>query len=278
MEHQPVFDPILLAGGSAIPAVGLGVFRSASGVETEQAVTWALEAGYRHIDTARSYGNEDSVGRAIARSGLPRREIFLTTKLLNADVRAGRAAQAVEESFSLLGTDYIDLFLIHWPVEGWQAAWRVLEDGYRQGRLGAIGVSNFQIRHLEELLDMAHIQPAVNQFECHPHLQQRPLLAYCKKARIQCEAYSPLGGPAGTVLKEPVVRALAAEKQRTEAQIVLRWQLQRGLVVLPKSVHQARIISNRRLFDFELTEEEMARIDALECGRRYGRDPDHIDF
>lgn len=191
---------------------------------------------------------------------------------------AGRAAQAIEESFSLLKTDHIDLFLIHWPVEGWQAAWRALEACYGQGRLGAIGVSNFQIHHLEELMQFAQVRPAVNQFECHPYLQQRPLLDYCTAAGIQCEAYSPLGGPTGGVLQDPVIRGLAEKKRRSPAQIALRWQLQRGLVVLPKSVRQERIVSNFQIFDFALTEDEMAQVDALDCGRRYGRDPDHIDF
>lgn len=269
-----------LNNGVSIPQLGFGVFRTKDGVETENAVRWALEAGYRHIDTARIYGNEASVGRAIQSSALPREEIFLTTKLWTKDIRAGRTRAAFEESLRSLGTDYVDLYLIHWPAEGFAKAWADMEQLYQEGRIRAIGVSNFHRHHLEELARTAKIQPAVNQIESHPYLTNQPLIDYCHGQGICVEVWSPLGGSSGkaNILQNETLLALGQKYGKTPAQIAIRWHLQRGVVVMPKSTHQQRIRSNHQVFDFVLSNEDMARISALDCNLRTGSDPDNFTF
>lgn len=267
-----------LGNGEEIPVLGLGVYLSPEGETTAASVRWAVEAGYRHIDTAAVYGNEASVGEGIRTCGIPREQLFVTSKLWNDDIRKGRELEAFRESLKKLGTEYLDLYLIHWPVEGFMKSWHILEDLYRNGAVRAIGVSNFHKQHLEMLGAEAEIMPMVNQFECHPYLSQEMLIETSRKYGMVCEAYSPLGGQNGPVLSDPVICKLAREKGCTAAQIVLQWNVHRGLVVLPKSNHRERIESNARLFDVELSQEEIQQIDSLNCGMRTGGDPDHFDF
>jgi diketogulonate reductase-like aldo/keto reductase len=268
-----------LNNGVEIPLLGLGVFKAGKGRETEEAVRTALEAGYRHVDTAAAYENEEDVGKGLRSSGVPREQVFITTKLWNEDQRRGRQREAFEESLRRLGTDYVDLYLVHWPVPGaFVSSWKVMEEIYRSGRARAIGVSNFQARHLDTLAKTASVPPAANQVECHPRLSQAPLREYCRRAGIAVEAWSPLGGAVGDLLTDPRLAALADRKGRTVAQVILRWDLQHGMVTIPKSVRRERILSNAALYDFELTAEEMREVDAMNTDRRFGPSPDAFDF
>lgn len=268
---------IKLNNGIKIPQVGLGVFR-ASTDEAEQAVTWALEAGYCHIDTAKIYGNEAGVGKAIAESGLQREDLFITTKLWNEDIRQRRTKEAFAESLAALRTDYIDLYLIHWPAEGFQEAWKEMEELYHQGKIGAIGVSNFHPHHLEELFKIQTVKPAVNQIESHPYLTNQKLIDYCQEQNIQAEVWSPLGGKDAAPLLDPTICSLADKYNKTPAQIIIRWDIQRGVIVLPKSIHKERIVSNFDVFDFEISQEDMREISALNKNQRVGSNPDNFDF
>lgn len=268
-----------LNNGVDIPILGLGVFQSKDGNETVNAVRWAIEAGYRHIDTATVYGNEESVGRGIIESGIKREELFVTTKLWNTDMRQGTQMEAFEKSLERLKMDYVDLYLIHWPVaDKYKESWKILEEIYASGRVHAIGVSNFHQHHLEYLLSDAKVVPAINQIECHPQLSQQPLIDYCEKLGIVCEAWSPLGGTGGNLLEHNVLKKLAEKYHKSVAQIILRWDLQRGIVTIPKSVHRDRIISNADLFDFELNVEDMKIINAINKDLRVGANPDNFDF
>ena len=264
-----------LNNGVQIPIFGLGVFRSAA--ETKDAVKWALEAGYRHIDTAKIYGNEADVAKGIKESGVHRKDIFITTKLWNEDMRQGKQREAFEKSLQLLETDYIDLYLIHWPVKGvYNQAWRIMEEYYKQGKIRAIGVSNFNQHHLEDLLSISQVIPAVNQIECHPHFTQKPLFDYCSEKGIALEAWSPLGG--GKLLSDAAIKVLADKYGKTAAQIIIRWHIQRDTIVIPKSVHQDRIISNGEVFDFNISNEDMAAITAMNQNKRVGSNPDTFTF
>jgi methylglyoxal/glyoxal reductase len=268
-----------LNGGTRMPMLGLGTFRMDDGAEVEQAVRWALEIGYRHIDTAALYANEEGVGRAIRDSGVPREQVFVTTKVWNDDQRRGPEAvrKAFETSRRKLGLEYVDLYLLHWPVTGKSPqAWRVLEDLHSAGLARAIGVSNFLVHHLENLLATAGTIPMVNQVEHHPRLQQPELLEYCGQKRIRLEAWSPL--MKGRVSQIPELREIAEKHGKTPAQVTLRWQLQSGVATIPKSSHRERIEENASIFDFELTEEQMQRIRRLDRGERIGADPDHVNF
>lgn len=268
-----------LSNSVEIPVLGLGVYLSPEGEITASSVRWAIEAGYRHIDAAAVYGNEESVGEGIRTCGLPRDQLFVTSKLWNDDMRRGRELEAFQETLHRLGTDYLDLYLIHWPVESCHVqSWKVLEQLYASGVVRAIGVSNYHRQHIEAVSAQAKIMPMVNQFECHPYLSQSALLRLCDEYGMVCEAYSPLGGQNGPVLTDPVICELATRRGRTEAQIVLRWHLQRGVVALPKSNHRERICSNLQVFDFVLSDEEMARIDELDRALRTGGDPDNFNF
>jgi diketogulonate reductase-like aldo/keto reductase len=256
-----------------LPQVGLGVFRAGRGEETEQAVALALAAGYRHIDTARLYANEHDVGIAVRKSGIPRDEVFITTKLWNDDQGYDQALQAFDKSMRQLGVDVLDLYLLHWPVPGKRLdSWRALERLHDEGRVRSIGVSNFMERHLEELLRHARIVPEVNQIEVHPFLQRRSVRAMCAKHGIVVEAYSPL--TKGQRLSHPVVRSIAQRVGRSPAQVMLRWGIQHELVVLPKSTRKERIHENLALFDFILEAADMARLDALEEGLATGWNPE----
>lgn len=279
MSENVTDTMITLNNGVDIPQLGLGVFQTPDGQATSQAVTWALQAGYRHIDTAMIYGNEESVGQGMRDSGLKRRDIFLTTKLWNDDIRAGRTREAFEESLDRLGTDYIDLYLIHWPAEGWQQAWEDMEELYTQRRVRAIGVCNFQKHHLEELHSISSTKPAVDQVESSPQFVNQELIDYCHgELRVDVEAYSPLGGTGGSVLTDPRLEAISRKVDRSPAQVILRWHIQRGLIVIPKSTHKERIEENARVFDFVLDEDDMRTISAMDSGVRHGSDPDNFDF
>lgn len=271
---------ITLNNGVEIPQVGLGVYQTEEGAEVERAVQAALEAGYRMIDTAAIYGNEAGVGKAIQASGLPREEVFITTKLWNSSHAFDDALRAFDESLDRLDCDYVDLYLIHWPLpmEGkFTEAWSALEQIYESKRARAIGVSNFKPHHLNELLEVAKVVPAVNQIELHPMLQQGETRAYCAEQGIAVESYSPLM-QAGEALEHPVIANLARGYGKTPAQIILRWHVQSGLIVIPKSSKPERIRENFALFDFELSADDMRAIEALDRGQRIGADPDKASF
>ena len=260
-----------------MPWVGLGVFLSPEGTQTESAVRWALEIGYRHIDTAAAYNNEKDVGKALKDSGVARDQVFVTTKLWNADQGFEPTLKAFDSSRRRLGLDNLDLYLIHWPVAGkYKESWRALEKLYSQGKVRAIGVSNFLVHHLEDLLANAAVVPAVNQVEFHPFLLQRDLLEFDHAKGIRQEAWSPL--TRGKMLDHPLIGELARKHGRSNAQILLRWDLQHEVVTIPKSVHRERIEENSRLFDFQLSGEDLAALDALDSKTRIGPDPDNFDF
>jgi methylglyoxal/glyoxal reductase len=264
--------PLGNGAGTRIPQIGLGVWQSPKGATTQQAVRTALRLGYGHIDTARIYGNERDVGEGVRASGVPRAEVFVTTKLWNDDQGYDSALKAFDASLERLGLEYIDLYLIHWPLAGKRLdSWRALERIFSEKRARAIGVSNFLVPHLEELLGRAKVVPAVNQIEVHPFLQHRETRAFCKHHDIVVEAYSPLTH--GKRIDDPVVSDVAARVRRTNAQVLLRWGIQHGMVVLPKSVNEGRIKENAAVFDFELDGDSMHRLDALEEGAATGWDP-----
>ncbi len=266
-------DQVVLQNGVVMPRLGLGVLRSAPGQEVENAVRWALEAGYRSIDTATFYQNEASVGKAIRESGLPRDKVFITTKVWNTDQGYDSTLAAFDASLKQLGMEYVDLYLVHWPVKGkYKETWRALETIYRSGRARAIGVSNFLVHHLEDLLASAEIKPMVNQVEFNPYLQQPELAAFCKHNQIQQEAWRPI--MKGKVFEVPELVALGKKYGKSAVQVTLRWILQLGMVVIPKSVHRDRIAANADLFDFELSAEDMSLIASLDRGERMGPDPD----
>lgn len=258
-----------------IPILGLGVYQSRPGSETYNSVLTALKLGYRHIDTAALYANEADVGRAVRDSKIARSEIFVTTKLWNSDHGYDQARKAFDSSLSRLGLDYIDLYLLHWPVERKRLdSWRALLELRREGRARSIGVSNFMIPHLRELIDASGETPAVNQVELSPFLCQKELRNFCNDLRIIVEAYSPL--TRGRMLGHPVILQLASRLQRTPAQIMLRWSIEHGCVVLPKSVTTKRIEENFRVFDFTLTAKDMVLLDSLDEEVRFSWDPTDV--
>lgn len=269
-----------LHNGIIMPVPGFGVFRMDED-QTLHAVGWALEAGYRHIDTARYYKNERAVGRAVKASGLPREDLFVTTKLWNDDIRSGRQKAAFEESLRDLDMDYVDLYLIHWPVGDIMETWKAMEDIFASGKAKAVGVSNFQPHHIDALLEKSSLVPAVNQIEIHPYLSQQELVDYNAQHGIATQAWSPIGGQNNVgpeVKKDPVILRLAEKHGKTPVQIILRWHVQRGVVPLPKSVNRDRIDANRRIFDFSLTDADMREIATLNRNLRTGADPDHVNF
>lgn len=272
-----ISSKVKLNNGVEMPWFGLGVFLSKEGAEVENAVKTALTNGYISIDTAAIYQNETGVGKAIKESGIPREEIFLTSKVWNTDQGYKTTLEAFEKSLEKLQTNYLDLYLIHWPkglrsVESWKA----LEEIYEKGRVKAIGISNFLVHHLEDFLPECKIMPAVNQVEFHPELIQPDLLEYCQNHGIQLEAWSPI--MKGRVNDIPVMQTLAAKYGKTPVQIVLRWDIQKGVVTIPKSVTPERIISNADIFDFELSDEDILKIDRLDKNARIGGHPDFITF
>jgi 2,5-diketo-D-gluconate reductase A len=273
---------ITLNDGNTIPQLGFGVFQIAP-KDTAKAVSKALEIGYRHIDTAEMYGNEKGVGEAIRASGLERGEFFVTSKLNNGFHRANDARKAFSTTLSELGFDYVDLFLIHWPLPtlyggDFVSTWKMLEEFYRDGRARSIGVSNFQIQHLERLAAETDLVPAVNQIEVHPYFTNEAVRAYGREHRIATEAWSPIAQ--GKVLGDPTITQLADKVGKTPAQVVLRWHIQRGEIVFPKSVTPSRMKENFELFDFELEPADIARISALDRSERgrTGPNPDTFAY
>ncbi|MFI8712040.1 aldo/keto reductase [Brevibacillus brevis] len=274
-------DTTTLYNGIRMPWMGLGVFKVEEGQELELAVKNAIKHGNRSIDTAAIYNNEEGVGRGIRaglqEAGLTREDLFVTSKVWNADLGYESTLQAYETSLKKLGLEYLDLYLIHWPVEGkFKEAWRALETLYKKGLVKAIGVSNFHVHHLEELLKDAEIKPMVNQVEFHPRLSQDELRAYCKEQEIQFEAWSPL--MQGQLLDNPVLKGIAEKHGKSIAQVIIRWDLQNGVVTIPKSTKEHRIVENASVFDFELSKEDMEMIHSLNQNYRVGPDPDNFDF
>jgi methylglyoxal/glyoxal reductase len=272
---------VTLNNGVAMPWFGLGVFKVEEGEELETAVAAAIRNGYRSIDTASIYGNEQGVGKGIRQgleaTGLKREDIFVTSKAWTSDLGYEETKAAFELSLSKLGLDYLDLYLIHWPKEGkFKAAWKAMEELYKAGKIKAIGVSNFQAHHLEELLADAEVVPAVNQVELHPRLSQVEVREYCKQKGIQVEAWSPL--MQGQLLDNEELRAIGAKYGKSITQAILRWDLQHGIITIPKSTKEHRLIENADIFDFELSAEDMAAIDAMNQNHRVGPDPDNFDF
>ncbi|WP_214703462.1 MULTISPECIES: aldo/keto reductase [unclassified Exiguobacterium] len=268
-------------GQKAIPAIGLGVFKVEDGGAVIDAVVEAIRQGYRHIDTAAVYENEEGVGIGIRKgmeiANISRDELFITSKLWNADQGYDSAIAAYEASLERLGLERLDLYLIHWPVEDKMIeSWRALETLYREGRVGAVGVSNFQIHHLETLVANSDLVPAVNQVERHPLLRQSELATYMNEHGIVPVAWAPL--MQGGLFEEPTLLEVAKEVERSVAQVILRWHLQTGWVIIPKSIKPHRIEENFSLYDFELSEEQMNRIDTLDRHKRVGPDPDDFDF
>ena len=266
-----------LHNGVQMPYFGLGVYQSEDGSEVINAVKAALNHGYRHIDTAAIYENEEGVGTGIRKSDVDRSDVFLTSKVWNTDQGYDTTLKAFDASLERLGTDYLDLYLVHWPKgEISKETWKALEKLYKEKRVRAIGVSNFLQHHLEDLLTSAEVVPMVNQMEFHPYLVQQDLIDFCNSKGIQYEAWSPL--MQGNIFDLDIMKDLASKYDRTIAQIVLRWDLQKGVVTIPKSSKKERIIANSDLFDFELSEEDVELLDGLEKGKRFGPDPDNFAF
>lgn len=274
---EQIAKTVTLHNGVEMPQFGLGVYLVDDGDEVVQTVKTALQAGYRSIDTAAFYDNEVGVGKAIRESGIPREEIFVTTKVWNSDQGYEETLQAFQNSMEKLQVEYIDLFLIHWPVEGkYVDTWRALEKLYKAGKIRAIGVSNFQIHHLEQIFDQCEIKPMVNQIELHPLLSQQELRAFCKQHGIQVEAWSPIAR--GRILDHPTLQSIAEKYKKTVAQVILRWHLQQDIIIIPKSITPERIKENAQIFDFQLSDADMKQIDGLNQNERFGPHPDHFDF
>lgn len=270
---------IKLNNGITMPRIGLGTWLTKNGAEVERAVAAALECGYRLIDTAKYYDNEESIGHAIKASGIKREDIFITTKLWNADQGYESTLKAFDESLERLDVDYIDLYLIHWPmprVGKYIETWKALEKLYTDKKVRAIGVSNFTIETLQKLIANAKIMPVINQIELHPKFAQQEMREFCRKYNIQVESYSPLMH-GGDILSDNVIQRIADKHHKTIAQVVLRWHIQNGLIVIPKSVNLDRIRENIDIFDFKLDDSDMRVIDAMDAGVRNNPDPDKFN-
>ena len=281
---------ITLNNGITIPQLGLGVWQAQDGDEVEKAVTAAISAGYRSFDTAAVYGNEAGVGQAIAKSSVDRKELFITSKVWNSDQGYESTLKAFHHSLKLLGLDYIDMYLIHWPMPKtakYLETWKAMEELYNAGKIKVIGVCNFQIPHLQNLIRHAKVLPALNQIELHPYFPQLKLRQFCKDNGIAIESWSPIGGSGGAgarasaeipLLLQPDLVSIGKTYGKTPAQIVIRWHLQHDLIVIPKSVHEDRIKENIDVFDFHLSVHDMESIDALETGVRGGPNPDEFEI
>lgn len=272
MKITSIFDKTELANGVKIPWLGYGTYK-AQGSGLIEGLKYALNIGYRLIDTAEMYQNEEEIGKAIEESNVPREELFITSKVWNTNQGYDSTLQSFEKSLKKLQTDYLDLYLIHWPVSGkYLDTWKALEKIYKEGRVKAIGVSNFLIHHLQDVINNCEIIPMINQVEFHPYLLQKDLMEFCKKNNIQLEAWSPLMRGRVNAIRE--IQDIAKKYNKTPAQVVLRWDLQHEVVTIPKSVHEERIKENSEIFDFELSKEEMRIIDDLDRNERFGAHPD----
>ncbi|MBN8207735.1 aldo/keto reductase [Bacillus sp. NTK071] len=266
-----------LHNGVEMPTLGLGVWKMENNDEVKTAVNAAIDAGYKAIDTAAAYKNEEGVGAAIKENSTPREDLFITSKVWNDDQGYESTLQAFEDTVTKLGVDTLDLYLIHWPVEGkYKQTWKAMEKLYKDGRIRAIGVSNFHPHHLEDLIKDAEIKPMVNQVEFHPLLNQQELRDYCKQHSIQMEAWSPLAQ--GKLLDHDVVKQIAEQHGKSTAQVIIRWDLEHEVVTIPKSSNPERIKQNFDVFDFELTKDDIRAIDELNQNERMGPDPDNFDF
>lgn len=267
---------VLLNNGVQMPYFGLGVYLIPNS-QVIDVIHQAISVGYRLIDTAALYENEEGVGKAVRLANIPRDQIFVTTKVWNSDQGYDNTLRAFDMSLKRLGLEYVDLYLIHWPVvDKYKETWKALEKIYREGRARAIGVSNFLIHHLEDLASIAEVQPMVNQIEFHPFLVQQPLIDYCHQHGIQVQSWSPF--MRGEILGNQNLKQIAQKYNKTTAQLILRWNLQKGVMVIPKSAHPDRITSNTQIFDFIISEEDMKKIDSLDKDYRIGAHPDHFDF
>lgn len=269
-------DCVTLNNGLKMPCIGFGTFKVEDGNAVASSVKEALQIGYRYIDTASVYGNETGVGEGIKQSGVKREDIFLVSKVWNSDQGYESTLKAFDESLHKLGTDYLDLYLIHWPKELNKETWRALENLYKEGRVKAIGVSNFKVHHLKELMKDAEIMPTVNQIEFHPQFPQTETMEFCKENDIKVIGWGPL--MQGKIFKLPLMKSLSEKYNKSIAQIALRWDLQMGIIPIPKSINPERIKGNSEIFDFEISKEDMAKIAELNTGVRIGPDPDNIDF
>ncbi len=284
MKTQATIKPITdlqgsweLNNGYKMPYLGLGVWKAKNGDEVINAVKWAIEAGYRHIDTAKAYENEEGVAKGIAASSLSREDLFITSKLWNNDQGYESTLKAFDNSLKRLNTDYLDLYLIHWPVEGkFKDTWRAMEKLYKEGRIKAIGVSNFLEHQLKDLMQDGEVKPMVDQLEFHPWLLQEDLQQFCTENDIQYEAWSPL--MQGKAFKNETLKKIGEKYGKTPAQVVIRWDLQNGVITIPKSTTKKHIESNAQVFDFQLEEKDMQIINSLDRGERIGPDPDNFDF
>ena len=276
-EISDISGTFTLSNGVEMPYLGLGVYQSKNGQEVANAVHWALETGYRHIDTAAIYRNENGVGQGIKTSTVPREDIFVVSKVWNSDQGYDSTLRAFEKSLERLQLDYLDLYLVHWPVAGkYKDTWRALEELYKQKKVRAIGVSNFLRPQLEDLMESAKIIPMVNQMEFHPHLVQQDLIDFCQQHQIQYEAWSPL--MQGKVFDLREFHHLANTYNKSIAQIVLRYNLQKGIVTIPKSANRERIISNADVFDFELSKLDVDYLDSMDRNHRFGPDPENFEW
>ncbi|MFK7843854.1 MAG: aldo/keto reductase [Rhodothermales bacterium] len=276
-KEQGLSSALPLSNDVLIPRIGLGVFKMEEGSEVGDAVRWAIEGGYKSIDTAKVYANEAGVGQAIRNTSIAREDIFVTTKVWNSDQGYDSTIRAYEKSLGELGLEYVDLYLVHWPVKGkYNESWRALETLYNEGRVRAIGVSNFLVHHLEDVMASGNIVPMVNQIEFHPGLQQPELQLFCKENNVQLEAWSPI--MKGRVMEIPELIEIGNNHGKNPVQVTLRWLYQKDIVAIPKSAKKARIESNVDIFDFELTDQEMTAIENLDQGVRIGPDPDNFNF
>lgn len=272
-----ISDCTTLSNGVKMPWLGFGVYKVEEGEEVERSVKAAIQTGYISIDTAALYENEVGVGKAIKASGVPREDLFITTKVWNDRQGYASTLEAFEESRQKLDIDVVDLYLIHWPIAGkFKDTWKALEKLYKDGKVRAIGVCNFNVHHLEDLMTDCEINPMVNQVEFHPRLTQKEVLGFCKDHHIQTEAWAPL--MRGRIMDHPLLLKLAEKHSKTAAQIMLRWELQLGVVAIPKSVHEHRIQENADVFDFELATDDMERINQLNQNERTGPDPDFLNL
>ena len=270
-------DTVTLNNGVNMPGFGLGVYKVEDGETVVNSIKTAIKHGYRSIDTASFYDNEEGVGQAIKESGIPREKIFITSKVWNEEQGYESTLEAFERSLKKLNTDYLDLYLIHWPVKDkYKDTWRAMEKLYEDGKVRAIGVSNFHVHHLQDLMKDSHVTPAIDQIEYHPHLTQAELREFCEKENIQLEAWSPL--KRGQLLDDPTLIEIAEKHGKSTAQVILRWDIQNNVITIPKSITENRIIANADIFNFSLTEIDIGKINALHINSRAGTNPDSYDI